>query len=98
MKQINLLLVSPCQGSYGGIEAFVLALAHTLQQEQDFTFKICLKKVKDFALHPSLAAMLRDQPVTFVDRAGGDLTRAIEWADLIHLQNASPDVVFLAKF
>jgi len=97
MKRINLLLVSPCQGSYGGIEAFVLALADTLQHEQDFSIKICFKKVKGFALHPSLAAMLRGQPTSFVDRAGGELARAVQWADAIHLQNASPDVVFLAK-
>jgi glycosyltransferase involved in cell wall biosynthesis len=97
MKRINLLLVSPCQGSYGGIEAFVLALADTLQREPDFTVKICFKRVKGFALHPSLAAMLRGQPIKFVDRAGGELSNAVRWADVIHLQNASPDVVFLAK-
>src|SRR3982751_3329838 len=97
MKHINLLLVSPCQGGYGGIEAFVLALAEALRQEQDFRVKICFKKVKGFALHPSLAGMLRGQPVVFADRAAGDLAKIVQWADVIHLQNASPDVVLLAK-
>src|SRR3982751_5645900 len=97
MKQINLLLVSPCQGSYGGIEAFVLALADALEPEPEFTLKICFKKVKGFALHPNFAAMLGGRPVVFVDRAGRELTDFVRWADVIHLQNASPDVIFLAK-
>ena len=75
----------------------MLALADAIRREPDFTLKICFKKVKGFSLHPSLAAMLHDQPVMFVDRAGKQLADAIRWADVIHLQNASPDVVFLAK-
>ncbi|HEY4284828.1 MAG TPA: glycosyltransferase family 4 protein [Chthoniobacterales bacterium] len=97
MRQIKLLLVSPCQGSYGGIEAFLLALADVIRRQPDFALKICFKRVRGFSLRPSLAAMLHDQPITFVERAGKQLADAIRWADVIHLQNASPDVVFLAK-
>jgi glycosyltransferase involved in cell wall biosynthesis len=97
MRQIKLLLVSPCQGAYGGIEAFVLALAEALRREPDFAVRVCLKKVKNFRLDPTLAAMVHHEAVTFVDRAGKDLADAIRWADLVHLQNASPDVVFLTK-
>jgi glycosyltransferase involved in cell wall biosynthesis len=97
LRNNKLLLVSPCQGTYGGIEAFVLALADAVQHEQDFALKICFKKVKGFSLHPSFAGMLRGQPVSFVDRAGRQLAEAVRWADIVHLQNASPDVVFLAK-
>jgi len=46
--QNKLLLVSPCQGTYGGIEAFVLALADAMRREKDFSIKICFKKVKGF--------------------------------------------------
>jgi glycosyltransferase involved in cell wall biosynthesis len=95
--QTKLLLVSPCQGTYGGIEAFVLAVADAVQREKDFSVKVCLKKVKGFSLHPSLAEMLRGQPVSFVNRGGLDLANAVKWADIVHLQNASPDVIFLAK-
>src|ERR1041384_7429125 len=87
--QNKLLLVSPCQGTYGGIEAFLLAVAEAVRHEKDFSVKICFKKVKGFSLHPSLAEMLRGQPTSFVDRAGGELARAVQWADAIHLQNAS---------
>ena len=97
MKQIKLLLVSPCFGTYGGIEAFILAIADAVRHEPDFEVRLCFKKVKGFALHPSLAAMLRHEAVAFVDRAGRELADAIKWADLVHLQNASPDVVALAK-
>jgi glycosyltransferase involved in cell wall biosynthesis len=98
VRQIKLLLVSPCFGTYGGIEAFMLAVADAVRREPDFTVKICFKKVKGFSLHPGLAAMLRHESVLFVDRAGKELANAIKWSDIVHLQNASPDVVALAKF
>jgi glycosyltransferase involved in cell wall biosynthesis len=98
VKQIKLLLVSPCFGTYGGIESFVLALAEAVRREPDFSVRICFKKVKGFALSPGMAAMLRHESIIFVDRAGRELANAIKWADIVHLQNASPDVVFLAKF
>jgi glycosyltransferase involved in cell wall biosynthesis len=42
--------------------------------------------------------MLRNEPeVEFCGRADKDLATAIRWADIVHLQNASPDVVALAK-
>lgn len=98
MKQNKLLLVSPCTGTYGGIEAFVLAVAEAVRREADFDVRVCFKKVRGFALHPDLATMLRHESIMFVDRAGRELADAIKWADIVHLQNASPDVVALAKF
>jgi len=97
VKPIKLLLVSPCFGTYGGIEAFLLAVADAVRREPDFTVRLCFKKVRGFALHPGLASMLRHESVLFVDRAGRELADAIKWADVVHLQNASPDVVALAK-
>jgi glycosyltransferase involved in cell wall biosynthesis len=98
VKHRKLLLVSPCFGTYGGIEAFVLAVADTVRREPDFTVRICFKKTRSFSLHPSLATMLRQEAIIFVDRAGPELANAIKWADIVHLQNASPDVIALAKF
>jgi glycosyltransferase involved in cell wall biosynthesis len=98
VKPIKLLLVSPCQGAYGGIEAFVLAVAAAVRKEPDFEVRVCFKKTKHFARQPSLKAMLRNEPeVEFCARADKDLAAAIRWADVVHLQNASPDVVALAK-
>jgi glycosyltransferase involved in cell wall biosynthesis len=97
MTPIKLLLVSPCQGAYGGIEAFVLALAAAIRKEPDFEVRVCFKKTKHFARQPSLKTMLAGEPVEFCERADKDLASAIRWADIVHLQNASPDVVALAK-
>ena len=97
MKRIKLLLVSPCQGAYGGIEAFVLAVAAAVRKEPDFEVRVCFKKTKYFTRQPTLKTMIAGEPVEFCDRADKDLAKAIRWADVVHLQNASPDVVALAK-
>ena len=97
VKPIKLLLVSPCQGAYGGIEAFVLAVAAAVQREPDFEVRVCFKKTKHFARQPGLKMMLQDQAVEFCERADKDLAGAIRWADVVHLPSASPDVVALAK-
>ena len=97
LKPIKLLLVSPCQGAYGGIEAFVLAVATAVRADSDFEVRVCFKKTKHFARQPSLKTMLQNESVEFCERADKDLATAIRWADIVHLQNASPDVVALAK-
>ncbi|CAN5661893.1 N/A [soil metagenome] len=94
----KVVIVSPCQGAYGGIEAFVLAVAEALRREPDFEVRICFKEVKGFVLQPNLKKMLQGERVLFCD--GGwdrDLREAIDWADVVHLQNASPDVTLLTK-
>ncbi len=93
----KVLIVSPCQGGYGGIEAFVLAVAAAVRREPDFEVRICLKRTKGAKLQPNLKAMLKGEDVILCDRADRDLVQAIRWADLVHLQNASPDVALLAK-
>ena len=97
MKRARLLIVSPCQGAYGGIEAFVFAVAEAVRRETDFEVRVLFKKTRDFSLKSTLDKMLRDEPASFCERAGGELARAINWADVVHLQNASPDVICLAK-
>ena len=97
MSRTKILLISPCQGAYGGIEAFVFALAEAVRREDDFEVHVRFKRVKGFALQPSMKAMLRGEDADFVHRADRDLVDAVRWADLVHLQNASPDVVVLAK-
>ncbi|MGI8437869.1 MAG: glycosyltransferase [Chthoniobacterales bacterium] len=94
---IKVLIVSPCQGGYGGIEAFILAVAAAVRREADFEVRLCLKRTKGAKLQPHLKAMLKGEDPIMCDRADRDLVEAIRWADLVHLQNASPDVVFLAK-
>ena len=97
MNEIKVLIISPCQGAYGGIEAFVLAVAEAVRRDPGFHVRVVFKKVRDFELTSNLAAMIRNENVEFVDRGGLDLARAVRWADIVHLQNASPDVIALAK-
>jgi hypothetical protein len=97
VKPIKLLLVSPCLGAYGGIEAFVMAVATAVRREPDFEVRVVFKKTKYFAKQPSLKQMLHGKSVDFCERADKDLAAEIRWADVVNLQNASPDVVLLAK-
>ncbi len=93
----KVVIVSPCQGGYGGIEAFVIAVAAAVRREPDFEVRICLKRTKGAKLQPHLKKMLRGEDVLMCDRADLDLVQVIRWADVVHLQNASPDVALLAK-
>ena len=97
-QKTKVVIVSPCQGSYGGIEAFVLAVVAAVRREPDMEVRLCLKRVQGFALQPDLKGMLRGEDVIYADRgADRDLIEVIRWADLVHLQNAPPDVAFLTK-
>ncbi len=98
MAKPKVLIVSPCQGAYGGIEAFVLALADGVRNDGGFETQVLFKRVKGFELQPDFNAMLHGEDTDFVNRgANRELAEMIRWADLVHLQNASPDVVALAK-
>lgn len=94
----KVLIVSPCQGSYGGIEAFVLAVVEAARREPDIEVRLCLKRVKAFVLQTTLKAILKGEDVIYADRgADRDLLEAIRWADVVHLQNAPPDVTAFTK-
>jgi glycosyltransferase involved in cell wall biosynthesis len=91
-------IISPCQGAYGGIEAFVLAVAAALRREPDFEVQVCFKETKDFSLQPNLKQMLAGERAVFAGRGfDRDLREVISWADVVHLQNASPDVALLTR-
>lgn len=97
MSKTKVLIVSPCQGAYGGIEAFVLALAEGVRRDPEMDVRVLWKRVKGFALQPDFKEMLKGEDTDFVNKANRELAEQIKWADLVHLQNASPDVVALAK-
>jgi len=97
-KRMKLLLISPSFVGYGGIEAFVLHLASFLKQQSRIELRVCLKVAGECgqaaSLHDAIAK--HDVPVTWVDRGSRELLREIAWADLLHVQNAPPDVLFPA--
>ncbi len=96
---VRVLIVSPCQGIYGGMEAFVLTVAGFLHAQPGFEVRVAWKRVRGFALQPAFAAIVENSPVrsTFVPRLSRALWRLVRWADVVHSQNAPPDVALLAR-
>ena len=96
---MKLLIASPSQGHYGGIEAFVIALASAAENWPEFDLQVCFKLVQDFKLKDDLmTAVARLKcPVHFVSRGDAKLLKLARWADIVHGQNTSPDIVFPAR-
>lgn len=97
---MKVLIVSPCLGTYGGIESFVFALAQELQNSKEVDVTLCFKRVKGFKLNSSLSeATSKSQvKVVFVDRASQELVNLIQQSDLVHCQNPCIDIAVFAKF
>jgi len=96
---MNILIVSPSFGTFGGCEAFVFRLADELTH-QGVNTRICFKRVSgQFELDNTLEEYIEQSaaPVTFVDRASRALWNEIRSADLIHAQNTSIDIALIAK-
>ena len=93
---VRVLLVAPSFGAYGGMEAFVLAVAESLRSDRRFAVRICFKRTSGFVLNPSLVRACAPFTVEFVRKASAALWSAIAWADLVHAQNASPDTIAIA--
>jgi glycosyltransferase involved in cell wall biosynthesis len=97
---MKVLIVSPCFGRFGGLEAFIFELARELVSHGIDT-TLALKRVPGrFALDESLEEHVMRTPATveFVDRASSDLYALIEEADLVHGQNTSIDVAVQARW
>jgi len=97
---MKLLIISPTQGHYGGLEAFVIAVAAAARQWPEFEVRICFKLVLDLELKEDLktAANSVGCPVNFVRSGEAGILKLIRWADVVHGQNTSPDIIFPAKF
>ncbi len=95
---MKLLIASPSQGHYGGIEAFVIALASAVETWPEFELQVCFKLVQNFELQNDLkaAAASLSCPVHYVHKGDSKLFKLIHWADMVHGQNTSPDIIFPA--
>ena len=96
---MRVLIASPSQSHYGGIEAFVIALASSVQAWPEFELQVCFKLVRKMSLRDDLraAAARLACPVHYMPSGDFRLLKLIRWADIVHGQNASPDVVFPAR-
>lgn len=97
-KKIKLLIIGSSQGVYGGIEAFMLAIADAAAQWTEFEISLCYKLVEGYAWNTELKEMLYDKPykVYFVEKASKELFSLIKDADVLHIQNMPPDIVLPA--
>jgi glycosyltransferase involved in cell wall biosynthesis len=95
----KLLIVGPTNGSYGGLEAFMIVLAQAASKWDGFDVKICFKVVNGFTASPNLISISKTacKDVYFIKRASLQLLKLIAWADVLHVQNMPPDIVFPAK-
>jgi glycosyltransferase involved in cell wall biosynthesis len=97
---MKLLIVSPSQGHYGGMEGFVIGLASAVKAWPEFEVQVCFKLVQNFELKNDLKAAAASLacPVHFVRSGDFKLLQLIHWADIVHGQNTSPDIIFPARF
>jgi glycosyltransferase involved in cell wall biosynthesis len=95
---LRVLLISPSFVGYGGIEAFVLHLAAFLQRQPGLELRVCLKVAGQYGHPEPLHEAIRQSgiKVEWVQRGSWELLRLIAWADLLHVQNAPPDILLPA--
>jgi len=95
---MKLLIVTPSQGHYGGMEGFVMGLASAAVAWPEFEVQVCYKLVGGRELQKDLKEMASGLgcPVHYVHSGDFRLLKLIRWADIVHGQNASPDIIFPA--
>jgi hypothetical protein len=95
----RLLIIGPTIGCYGGMEAYMIALATAASEWPEYEVKLCFKLVKTDKPEEGLKRMAEDgkRQVYYIQRASAELVKLIAWADVLHVQNPPPDVVFIAK-
>lgn len=98
MKKKKLLIIGSTQGVYGGIEAFMIAVAEAAAHWPEFDVTLCFKLVSGVAADDKLTTMAAKycSNVNFVHKGSSELMRLIKDADIIHAQNMPPDIVIPA--
>jgi glycosyltransferase involved in cell wall biosynthesis len=95
----RVLLLTPSFGAYGGIQAFVLAVADALASESDIEPKVCFKLVKGSRIGRDLTEEFDRAGVSycFVRPRSLEMLRCIRWADVVHVQTPSPDSIIASR-
>lgn len=93
------MVVGSSQGKYGGIEAFMLSIAKSIESWPEFEARVCFKLVRGAEVHDNLRTQQahHDAAIAFVPRASRALLEQIRWADVLHVQNVPLDIVGLGK-
>jgi glycosyltransferase involved in cell wall biosynthesis len=93
---LNILHISPSQGAFGGIEAFVLALADELHRSGE-NIRVIFKKVDGYSEKNSLVLAVQEKKyqVEFIGRRDiASIAQAIQWAHIVHGHNPLLEAVF----
>jgi glycosyltransferase involved in cell wall biosynthesis len=95
---LKVVIVSSTFGGYGGIEAFVLAVIRFVQKDPAITVRLVWKKVNGFVFSDALEQRCQEIGVDYryVEKGSAELWKELRWADVIHSQNAPPDVIVFA--
>ncbi|HTE28219.1 glycosyltransferase [Flavitalea sp.] len=95
----NLLVVGSTLGCYGGMEAFMITIAEAAAKWPEFEVRLCFKLVSGQSQEQNLVrnSTAACSQVFFVKSNSKQLFSLIKWADILHVQNTPPDVVFPAK-
>jgi glycosyltransferase involved in cell wall biosynthesis len=94
----KLLIIGSSQGEYGGIEAFMMAIAKESRKWLEFEVRLAFK-LKDLALISDTlekSANANATSVHFVKKNSIALYKLVMWSDILHVQNMPPDIVFSA--
>jgi len=77
----------------------VIALAASVATWPEFDLQVCFKLVGKLKLQEDLkqAAASLPHPVYYLPSGDFGLFKLIKWADIVHGQNTSPDIVFPAR-
>jgi glycosyltransferase involved in cell wall biosynthesis len=92
----KLLIIGSSQGVYGGIEAFMIAIANASKDWPEFDVRLCFKMVSGASPDENLRRMSEKacSSVFFVEKVSVKLFKLLIWADILHVQNMPPDIVF----
>lgn len=96
---LRVTLAGPSFGTYGGVQAVMLAIARSLAEE-GVQVRVCFKLVSGTSVVPSFRDVLThsglDCTVTS-NPASRSFLRALRWADVVHVHTPSPDICALAR-
>ena len=96
---MRILLAAPTFGVHGGIEAFVMALADWLGRNSSHDIRVCFKLAGRQGVSESLRARCESLRLEhrFVRPGSLQLLEGLRWAEVVHGNNCSPDIVLPAK-
>lgn len=98
-RPLRVTLAGPSFGTYGGVQAVMLAIARSLTEE-GADVRVCFKLVGGTSVVPTFRDVLTDSGLrcTVVTKPTAPaFLRALRWADVVHVHTPSPDICALAR-